>query len=448
MVSASTASIDRATRKAELRAAAARGETTPISAIGRLRFALRALAMVLALIILLPLHYLYRTFKYGSPFPEIFLWLAARICGARIRKIGVPLRRDVFFVANHVSWIDILALAGASGTAFVAKQELGEVPVIGWLCRLNRTVFVKRENRMGVASQINDLREALADNWSVTVFPEGTVTDGQSLLPFKTSMLSVLEPPPPGVLVQPVVLDYGPVAEELGWVGDESGVNNARRVLSRKGTFRLDLHFLEPFSPEDFRGRKAIGIEARHRIEAKLVEVLGKPLREFVYPVGPVRYTPRGEAQDAHAGLLQTLVRLREELAQCDDDWWIIGSGAVFLHGAQVENIADIDVMLSARDFERLAGRLGFDRTPEGSNELFVSSAYGRWNELALPVEFMTGLKVHHAGTWRDVVPATRQRIEHAGTHFFAPEAQELIAILEMFGRPKDSARAAALRNV
>lgn len=297
-MSGSTATTDRDAAYAEMRAAAARGETTPLSPIGWARFTARTIAMLLVLIALVPLHYFYRIFRYGSPFPQIFLWSAARICGARITTHGVHLKRDVFYISNHVSWLDILALAGASGTAFVAKQELSEVPVIGWLCTLNRTVFVKRENRMGVAGQINDLREALADNWSVTIFPEGTVTDGQSLLPFKTSMMSVLEPPPAEVLVQPVVIDYGEVAEELGWIGDETGINNARRVLGRAGTFRLDIHYLEPFSPEEFRGRKAIGAEARRRIEDKLREVLGKPLRDYRYPSDPVRYIPPVNLED------------------------------------------------------------------------------------------------------------------------------------------------------
>ena len=285
-------SIGKAERRARIRAAAMRGERTPLSPAGQLRFMLRSLGLMLALLVFVPLHYLYRIFRYGSPFPMWFLWTAARICGARVRKHGTPLRRDVFFIANHISWIDILALAGASGTAFVAKQELSEVPVIGWLCTLNRTVFVKRENRLGVAEQINALREALADNWSVTVFPEGTTTDNHSLLPFKTSMLSVLEPPPPGVLVQPVMVDYGDVAEEIGWVGEESGVNNARRILGRRGSFIVDIHFLEPFSPVEFRGRKAIGARAREEIEAALLTARGKPLRSFAHSVAPVRYNP------------------------------------------------------------------------------------------------------------------------------------------------------------
>ena len=284
------ASGSRATTEAEQRAAAARGENTPSSAIGWVRIIWRVFLMLLTLIAFLPLHYLYRVLAYGSPFPMYFLRFAAWICGARVKVIGTPLKRDVFFISNHISWMDILALAGASGTAFVSKAELNDVPVVGWLSRLNRTVFVKRENRMGVAAQINALREALSDNWSVTVFPEGTVTDGQSLLPFKTSMLRVLEPPPPGVLVQPVVLFYGDIAEWLGWVGDETGLNNAKRVLARRGTFPLELHFLEPFSPEDHHGRKAIAAKAREEIEDALTHALGKPLREYEYSVDPVRY--------------------------------------------------------------------------------------------------------------------------------------------------------------
>jgi len=281
----------------DLRLAAARGEITPISWLGWSRIVWRSLGLIGLLLVFVPLHYLYRAFAYGSPFPMLFLRYAARVCGARVTVNGTHLKRDVFFVANHISWVDILALAGASGTAFVAKAELAEAPVVGWLASLNRTVFVKREHRMGVAEQINALKDALVDNWSVTVFPEGTTTDGQSLLPFKTSMLSVLEPPPPGVLVQPVILDYGPVAEWIGWIGEEGGFNNAKRVLSRKGSFPLRVHFLEPFSPEDFRGRKAISQESRRRIEEALIAILGRPLRPFAHTVAPVRYEPRSESQ-------------------------------------------------------------------------------------------------------------------------------------------------------
>lgn len=275
----------------QLRVAAARGEKTPISLRGWLRLITRAFLMAILITIFVPLHYLYRVFAYGSPFPMWFLRFTARIAGAKVHVHGTHLKRDVFYMSNHVSWLDILSLAGACGTAFVAKAELEKAPLVGWLSKINRTVFVKREARMSVADQINALKEALADNWSVTVFPEGTTTDGQSLLPFKTSMLSVLEPPPPGVMVQPVMIDYGEVAEWVGWIGEEDGLNNAKRILSRKGTFPVHIHFLEPFSPAEYVGRKAIGIEGRRRIEEALCEALGKPLRDFAHDVPPIRYS-------------------------------------------------------------------------------------------------------------------------------------------------------------
>ena len=294
MASGSTARAERKlARYTAKRLAAAGGEKVPLTAIGWVRFVLRMIGIFLLLLVFVPLHYAYRIFAYGSPFPMLFLRYTARVVGARVDVVGTPLRRDVFFISNHISWIDILAMAGASGTAFVAKWELSQVPVIGWLCSLNRTVFVKREHRMGVAEQINALKEALQDNWSVTVFPEGTVTDGHSLLPFKSSMISVLEPPPLGVMVQPVVIDYGPNSEEIAWIGDETGLHNAMRIMARRGSFKLTIHYLDPFSPEEYRGRKAIAAKAREEIETQLVANLGKPLRDYQHVVEAVRYRPK-----------------------------------------------------------------------------------------------------------------------------------------------------------
>lgn len=265
-----------------------RGE--PITWMGWLRIVMRGIGLFLALLVCVPAHYAFRTVHYGSPFPKLFLRIACRLCGARLRVHGVPLKRDVFYIANHLSWIDILALGGASGTAFVAKAELATAPLVGWLARINRTVFVSREDRLGVADQINRLREALADNWSVTVFPEGTTTDGKSLLPFKTAMLRVLEPPPEGMVVQPVLLDYGKMGEWIGWIGVEGGPNNAARIFARQGSFDCNVHFLPPFDPKDFPGRKAIAAECRRRIEAALTEALGAPPRPFAYDVAPIGY--------------------------------------------------------------------------------------------------------------------------------------------------------------
>jgi lyso-ornithine lipid O-acyltransferase len=280
-------------RAARRREEAIQGHDTLLTPAEHCRMWLRVAMLVVALLLLVPLHYLFRLVRLPSPWPRYFLSAAARICGARIHRVGTHLKRDVFYISNHLSWIDILALGGASGTAFIAKAEIERAPVVGWLAGLNRTVYVKRENRLGVAEQINELRDALAETWAITVFPEGTTTDGKSLLPFKTPMLRVLEPPPPGVMVQPVMLHYGAAADDICWIGQERGLNNARRVLGRKGSFRLDVHFLEPFHPRDFPGRKVIAAESRRRIETALVEVLGHPLRTFRFAEDPIGYRPK-----------------------------------------------------------------------------------------------------------------------------------------------------------
>ena len=141
--------------------------------------------------------------------------------------------------------------------------------MVGWLSTLNHTLFVERDDRMGVAQQIARLRDALAELWAVTIFPEGTTTDGFGLLPFKGALLAVLDPPPPGVMVQPVYLDYR-AAPDIAWVGEETGLGNALRIFARAGSFPLTINFLEPFDPAQCEGRKAVAAEARHRIMAAM----------------------------------------------------------------------------------------------------------------------------------------------------------------------------------
>lgn len=232
-----------------------------------LRFGLRLLALLAALVAGLALHGTWRLFRARSPWPRRFLGWVSRIVGARVRVEGAPLRDRVVFVSNHLSWIDIPLLAGVTGTAFVSKAEVKRTPVVGFLADLNRTVYVAREDRLGVAGQIARLREALDEVPAVTLFPEGTTGDGRTLKPFKASLLAMLDPPPPGVRVQPVRIDYGD-APELAWTGDEPGARHARRVLSRPGRFTATLRFLEPFDPAVIGNRKAIAAEARRRIEA------------------------------------------------------------------------------------------------------------------------------------------------------------------------------------
>ena len=252
-----------------------------VGLIGWALIVVRVLAMLVAVMICVPMHLLTRLFGLRSPWPKWFLWAMGRISGAVVTIDSKPLPSNVFFISNHVSWVDILVLAGASGTAYIAKAEVRNLPVVNWLCSLNKTIFVARGDRLGVAAQIAMVRDALAETRAVTVFPEGTTTDGQSLLPFKTSLLAVIEPAPPGLMVQPVFIDYGPEVENIAWVGQENGLHNVARILARWRPIPVTIHFLKAFDPAEIGGRKAVAAESRRQIEEAQVASLGRDLRPF-----------------------------------------------------------------------------------------------------------------------------------------------------------------------
>jgi len=232
--------------------------------MGAIRAGIRVIALAALLIALLPVHGLWRLARQPSPWPRRFLGLCAWIVGARATVAGTPLRRDVVILANHLSWIDILLLAGCANAVFVAKNELKAAPLVGWLAALNDTIFVARGERMAVGAQVDAVRVAIGPR-PVALFAEGTTGDGIALLPFKSALLASLDPAPPGVQVQPVAIDYGSATRELAWTGGETGVSHVLRVLRRRGSFPATLRFLPPMPPA---GRKETAAEARRRIAA------------------------------------------------------------------------------------------------------------------------------------------------------------------------------------
>ncbi|WP_150291771.1 lysophospholipid acyltransferase family protein [Sphingobium estronivorans] len=242
--------------------------------MARLRRMTRTGALAGSLLLCLIPHLLWRVAGQRSPWPRRFLGLAARSVGARVRIEGHPFQGDSFIIANHVSWVDILALGGATGTAFVAHDGIAGWPVIGWLAAQNNTLFVARNRRGALSSQIDALRAALAGHQPVALFPEGTTSDGTGLLPFKPSLLSVLLPPPRSVRIQPVHIDYGTATPEIAWHSNEPAGANAKKLLERKGRLDVTLRFLEPFDPAICPDRKALAAVTQERIAASLTKHL------------------------------------------------------------------------------------------------------------------------------------------------------------------------------
>jgi lyso-ornithine lipid O-acyltransferase len=246
-------------------------ERNPLALLlGQVMFVARLIVMVASLVAALILHNLWRLFRLQSPWPRLFLLSISWTSGIATATTGTRIRKNVFYAANHHSWVDIPVLSGVTGCTFVANDGIEKWPLIGWLCTINNTIFVSRENRLSVADQIDELREAMTGDQPVTIFPEGTTHDGTGLLPFKPSLFAALVPPPPGMMVQPVFLTYGRHTRRVAWVGDEKVTENFWRLLSYIKPITATMHFLEPLDPSQYADRKAISNEVRARIGAAM----------------------------------------------------------------------------------------------------------------------------------------------------------------------------------
>jgi lyso-ornithine lipid O-acyltransferase len=236
-----------------------------------MRLNLRVAGILLGFLICVPFHYLWKLLPGRSPWPQLFLGWAGWCAGLRVRTEGTPLTDHVLYVSNHVSWLDIFALGGATPGIFVSRDDVGTWPVFGWAAGLNDTLYVARQARREVHGQADRLRRALQAGRAVALFPEGTTEGGHVVLPFRPSLFASLFPPIEGVKVQPIAIDYGDLAEEIAWVGEEPAGSNAKRVVSRKGTIPVVLRFLEPVDPHEAGDRKTLAARSR----AEVVEALG-----------------------------------------------------------------------------------------------------------------------------------------------------------------------------
>jgi 1-acyl-sn-glycerol-3-phosphate acyltransferase len=234
------------------------------------RFYLRLAAIVAGLLFCVPLHYLWKLVGARSIWPQVFLGYVGRCTGMRVRVEGMPLQSHVLFAANHVSWLDILAIGGAAPAIFVARDDVEHWPMVGWLAGLNDTLYVARHARSEVLGQADQLRRALGAGRAVALFAEGTTDGGAEVLPFRPSLFASLYPPLDGVKVQPVAVDYGDAAREIAWVGSESTGANAKKVMSRKGTFQAILRFLDPIDPHAAENRKILAARSREAVVAAL----------------------------------------------------------------------------------------------------------------------------------------------------------------------------------
>ena len=192
---------------------------------------------------------------------------------ALLDSLGVEVEADLthvtpgaLVVANHVSWIDIYVINAALPSAFVAKAEIRHWPVIGWLAAKNDTIFLRRGSR-GHARVINEeIGDILASGQHVAVFPEGTTTDGRSLLHFHAALLQPALAA--GRPVLPVAISYWELDGERSlaprYDGDISLGQCTRAIIGRQRLIaRLVTTPLRGLNGED---RRQVAVESREAI--------------------------------------------------------------------------------------------------------------------------------------------------------------------------------------
>ena len=208
-------------------------------------------------------------------FARLYWSWVCRLLGLRVRVIGARLGRAVrrgrpiVYVCNHSSWVDVPVLGGRLRGCFIAKEEVGRWPLISWIARLGRTVYVRRQ-RSSTARERDGMRARLAAGDSLFLFPEGTTSDGSRVLPFRSAFFSVAELPvtadgrPP--LVQPVSVVYDRLAylpagratrPLFAWYGDMDIGSHFWRLAQHRG-LRVTVLLHPPLDPAAFPSRKAL----------------------------------------------------------------------------------------------------------------------------------------------------------------------------------------------
>lgn len=143
--------------------------------------------------------------------------------------------------------------------------------------------------------------------------------------------------------------------------------------------------------------------------------------------------------------LIETLGSVAAIMATARDPWWIIASAAAALHGAEPITVADVDLLLSIEDINRILPMLGIEPYRGPSNPLFRSEVLAKWPAPPVPVDLMAGFEHRVGNAWHPVRPATRQAITIGTATVYVPERDELRRIIAGFGRPKDLERASLL---
>lgn len=190
----------------------------------------------------------------------------AWLFGLRVRGEGTPLRGGTLFVANHVSWLDIVVLDSRHMMGFIAKSEIRGWPLIGWLAAQGDSLFLERGNGDSLSQVMGVMAQRLRAGRAVAAFPEGGTRNGQALGTFHARIFAAAVEA--GAPVQPVAVSYGPRANaqtRVAFAPRERFVGNFIRMLGEPAR-PVSVCFLDPILPGACGSRREIAETAQARV--------------------------------------------------------------------------------------------------------------------------------------------------------------------------------------
>lgn len=256
--------------------------------LDKLRMVLTGTAVLAGTAIGIPLQWVCLKLKLPArrTIPVLYHRFLLACLGVRVHVKGEPAKgRPLLILSNHSSWLDIPVLGSRLPLFFVAKSEVEGWPLVGLLAKFQRTVFVNRQRRQETGTVNREIAERLKEGDPVVLFAEGTSSDGNRVLPFRTALVGAVRDAfedADEVTVQPLTIAYvklqglpmGRVHRaKAAWFGDMDLAPHLLEVL-RHGAIDVVMTFGPPLTIDADHDRKSVTRESETIVRRQLVDSL------------------------------------------------------------------------------------------------------------------------------------------------------------------------------
>ena len=203
--------------------------------------------------------------RIALAYPKSFHYQCCKMVGLNVIVEGEPLHGDhIVYMGNHVSYFDVQAMGSLVKGTFIAKKDIESWPFFGLMGKMGQTIYMSR-NPADAARESQMLDERLKAPSPVIIFPEGTSSNGSSVLPFKSSLFELFLNK--NITIQPFTISImsvngkTPVTTEMrdhyAWHGDMDLVPHLWNFVKSKGA-TIKITFQNPIATHSFKDRKLL----------------------------------------------------------------------------------------------------------------------------------------------------------------------------------------------